>query len=1541
MNSTKYQYEKRVFFLNEWITSKEKNEFVFSGIDKDDTSNKSVINVGQLVYDTDTVETLRYKIAKFCLKNENVKDIYMWVKCSLTNDEIIIFTQNLFKTDIKLSKEYINRITSVYFGKKFYKDDLHLKVIYEEFVQIFDAEFIYKSLDFRYNNVNDYTVFFSPRPFDKLNEIDDKSLKTNFLKSLLYKFNILDNEIHFVSKRSSNVPSFYFDNTYIFEPNFYNLMMNKMEIQDKFGKPEDILDSITNRLELLYFRVLPYSHDIQINMKTLFSISDTSYNIPFIVYKSKFTNEYKVNKIALSDMDTKQINNFQDQEFKQKDSVINRANDTIIYYIKLVDNVFFYFLLSDNGSYRLKYKFNKSNDIKIEDIMESFKKLDEIYEKLDDLMIYKLNKETELFHSNMIDIIEFNTQNTLTFKKPISTESFLKNVKTNNPFFQLIKSNSKSIFQIQFMDTNNFYNTDSVTAFIYNHMELRKTELIEKLKFYFKISEEEAISLYDEKKNKMNLKISKKGKNIFAVRTFHTAVNVKINILSDYSVKVNTVNTQDGMYQSLIMYYLMNYLTDKVVKDKLKKDGVKNKLKKSEQDEEQDETNEVNFNDLVDMDDDFDFDIDVIDELNLDVESPKPNIETDMSDYEDEINEENDDFIGESGKKTDYTTFVLDRLYKADRKLFLWKDVSTKLNNYSSMCGAVNYRQPVVINKKEKDNIDKNHPGSYTGFVQTGSTPELKAQNYYICPKIWCRVSKVSITMEEYKKHGNKCPQPNGEEAMFFPKEGSKDNYFITKHGTESRWPALLNKNKHPKNFELPCCGKKPLKTDVKLNNSNYVSNISTELLLNYKQYGNLPNLLNVLLNKKTACVGILNSKKQCYVRTGSDSTDNPLIRIIEYILDIDSFGEYVNKNMLLEHYVLLNGGNTLKLFMNNADQFKLMEKNEYQTFKTYFMENIGYVEKFHLDEEYEFIKSHDKMELNDDSVTKSIIREYLILNSFINFKNYMMEESVPKQLDDIYHMLTYEWLNTQNINFLFLNINKNNVFFINPKYYNYKMKYNKYKLNVIILKLAGGYEYVSYISQKPQNKQSEIYFQYETVQPIINSIDLQITDDDTDKLLNHQDVTSYILSTNLKCSGVIMNNKDVVILGKAKMLHYDDLKRVSFLYLDKMNKYNFSKEIMESYGKSYNKETIKFLKDNKTGATNLSLFVQDGNESNEDEKEKLYNDTLYKVVKKISIKPKLSNSIRVMNHSISNFTMNEKIYLLTKILKQNKVVEDDKDVDVNVERLMSDIIRIPINHILNEHKLKTHRKNKYELYLTNNDLMNNKLMEYFNKYKRNQFTVFDSSIEDFVDEINYIKLDNKNNVKVDGIMWSNLRKPILPMRIQKMFPAFMVIDEEISYTKLINFANSLDSSVTMESFQKNLTDRIMELFLSDSKHLYEMYSRNLNFEKHNIKKNKASVDDYVKLINNIDYHYSIFELEILSDILNYNIIILGRTTKLIKDGIYLIKSKKPSQQYLMFLYNIHEDRHGFNSITNSNEINQVFTANNFSTDTNKLLKLM
>lgn len=1554
---------KKIYVLNEWISKSKKNVFIFAGeekVDKTDYSDSKtndITVINQYIYDTDTIETIRYKIAHYCLKNKDVKPLYLWADCEMNDEERILFKQSLFKTNVKLTKIYINRIVELFFGKKMYKNDLEKMEVIEDFSNEFDHDTITKSLDFSYSDLNDFEEFFSPNPFEPHKETNDKSIKKSYLKSLLYRFRLKNNTINFVSSNTTTPidDDFYFQNTNAYNENYIKMITNKMDIQKKLKTNDNYMDTMNNRIEYLLFRALPYSHDITINMKTLFKISHTSYTIPFIVYKSKFTNEYKVNKLALTDMDKRLVDSLNAQEMKNQQNVINRSNDTIIYYIKFNDSTFFNLLLSENGSYRLKYKFTKTHDIKMKDIKDSFDKINEVYKNLEEYMIYKLTKESELFSSKMIEIIEYNTQNTITFKKKISENKFVENVKMNNPFFVYDKNLKKSIYQFHFVDINNFYNTDAISAFIYRHLGLSKSDMIDKLKYYFNMDEDEASDAYMEKKNNINLKASRKGKNIFAVRDYHTAVTVRINILSDSSIKINTTNTQDDRYRFLIIYYVINMLNSKLKKTKAPKLEVITQVKQPSPEEKEEETEEVNFNDLIDTDNDLG-DLDLDDLSDIDMSSPKVNIETDINDFDeneeqeednDEEEEEEEEIEvddGDSGKHTDYTTFVLNKLYSADKNLFLWdKKKYPQFKAYSSKCQKTDFKQPIVINKKEKDKIDKDHPDSYTGYVQTGSTTKLKEKNFYICPKIWCRVGRVSITEKEYESYGKKCPPPHGEDAMFFPEYGTRDedNYFMTAKNGEQHWPSLMKSNKHPKGLQLPCCGKKnTLEPEIKDNNkkkqqnSNYIANISSDLPLDEGAYGNLPYLMNKIMNKKAACNGIMKSKSSCYVRTGVNKSKDGLFETLKTVLNIDSLSDYIGEHMKLEHYIFLNGGNTLKVFMNNEMQYKLLEQKEFDTFKMYFLNNKKYIEMFNLQEVANYIKSKKEFEIKNDLMTKMVIREYLILNSFINFKNYIIQDNIEKHIDDVYHMLTYEWLNPNKMNFIFLNVHKEDVYFMNPKYYSYKKKYNETGANVIILNIANSYEYISKISQKPKSKEEEIMFKQNEVKPILQSIE-ELKEEKMDPLIFDKNVSTYILSLNMNCIGVIIDDH-VVYLKNEVMLEYDDIKNKKIVYADTIDKYTISKEYMERYNKGITKQKIKDLQVNKN--TNLSLFVQDPNQSyKEDSVEKKYNDNLYNVTKKIINKSKLLNAVNVLNSSLNNFTMVERVYLLKQILKQNKVKYDE---DIDEEQLIKDLLRIPLNKIIDDYKIKSNIKNKNDIYMTYEDILNKKIFEYYNKYNKSFFTVIETSIEDFVDEINYIKMGDLNDENREkNVIWSNLRKPIKPVSVQKKFPNFVVIDEEVTYNILINYANDLDRSLTLESFEEELNETIIEQYMEDKNQLYDSYLENKNFETHKFKKSKINVDDYTGLIKRDDYYYSVFELKLLAKMIKYNLIIIGRSTQLIQEGTMVLNNQ--SKNCLVFQYNILPNRHSFNLVVKENDPYRIITTNDFLPDINKLLKLI
>jgi hypothetical protein len=159
--------------------------------------------------------------------------------------------------------------------------------------------------------------------------------------------------------------------------------------------------------------------------------------------------------------------------------------------------------------------------------------------------------------------------------------------------------------------------------------------------------------------------------------------------------------------------------------------------------------------------------------------------------------EEGLDFSGGSEKIDRY---LLSRLQKADPSIF----VDTK--NYPRKCAANNFRQPLVLSDEEKAHIDvSGYSDGYDNIVKFGS--DAAHQNSYICPRIWCPISKVPLTAEKFKKDG--CPNPDEKAIKMF-----EDDYWD--NNVDSPHYIGFLKDRAPNGACLPCCMKKKLK-DTKL----------------------------------------------------------------------------------------------------------------------------------------------------------------------------------------------------------------------------------------------------------------------------------------------------------------------------------------------------------------------------------------------------------------------------------------------------------------------------------------------------------------------------------------------------------------------------------------------------------------------------------------------------------------------------------------------------------------------------------------------------
>lgn len=1512
LNSIDDEIFEKIFEIKLWNTDKTYKLYVFNATRKDTIKDKDadeIVVVPESIFFTDSINTIQYKIKKHLGIDVN---ILLTSTCSIDTDVLKLFVQSIFKNKLQIDESYFDKCCSQYFdGYKTSKKSSSLDID-EALDKLNNFKQMKRILNFKYQNNQDFEEILSPDPWNDYNELTKDSSLVSFENMLLFKFNLIEPKLNCYLEQS-DINSFYF-------PNMSTLNMKKYEtfVDDKrklvstFENIDSIIDTYSFYIDLLYFRVIPYSHDIELNMKNIFKIASVNDDIPIIIYRSKYTNEYKVNKFSIAKLDSKQLDIFKKQEQKYENIMINRTNETLIFYMRLFDNVFVYLLLSSNGSYKVKYKFNKSHNMNIEYISNNFDKVKNILQTFAESRMYILDNDTNIFDNKNVEIIDFNTHSSITFKKQVNN----KYLKKQNVLFDFNKE-EKNLLHLKFVEVNNFYNTDSVSSFIYKNIELDKVELINRLEQYFKIGTEEATSLYEEKRNKLKINISKKGKNVFAVKSYDTAVNVKVNILSDYSIKIITSNTQNIQYQRMIIYYLSQLLCNVNV-HKLKSDK---KIKNVEVVDLEDES-KIDFNDILDFNDLDDVDLDDINELDIDMTSPVPNIEADVDALSVEV--EDDVEYSDSGKKTDYTSFVLERLYKADPELFLWKDTSTKLKNYSSKCGAVNFRQPIVISKKEKDYIDKNHPKSYTGYVKTGSSEKLKEQNFYICPKIWCRISRVAMTVEEYEKTGNKCPM--NEEALFFPKKGTpaEKNYFINKDGIEAHYPSLLNKNKHPKNLELPCCGKKPFKYDETKNKhtSHYVANIANNLLLDANQHGNLPYVLNLMLNKKSNCIGTIDAKTSCFVRTGVEQTNNALITIIENILNIKSLISVIDKKFEIQHFIFLNNGNALKAFANPEYQLDIFTKEKYQTFKKYFINNKEYIKQFNLEDEYKFVKNTEEIKDFANPLILSLMREFLIYRSFINFKAYLMMEDLDKTLDDIQHLLTYEVINPSKINFIFLSVEQDQVFFMNPKYYNHNHYLSDQGNVAIILKVDNHYEYVSYISQKKKTRET-VSFEYDLINDLISSFSTP------DERTVETDVSKYVLSSSFQCIGHL---EGTIFVPYEEDVHLQFDKHVAtnkLTYLDKLEKIKEDKKL----SKDRNMEII--YKQNIQ--MNLELLTLPSKSSVESEDKSLFDKTLFNLATKFIKNQSLSNSLYVLNHEMTNFTKNEKHEILSKIIKKTKVNIPEEIIQNNQKKnhLFDSLLTTPLQHIIDHYKLKLINDDPRIVYLTFSDVLKDEL-ENFKSVFNNKFKVIETTIGDYVEEVSYVKITSKAEIEdeifnmKDGVKRIN----ITPIRLRKLLGAeFLVIDKVLTYSNIISILNRLNKNLTAESATKAIEDQIKEQYFSNKETLINQLSRNINISRSDLRL-MTSVQSVLEIITDQNYRYSLFELEILSKMAGCNIVILGRDTTIITNGIHFINNK--AKENMLLHYTINDKQYDFRLIMN--DTNKYFYKH---TNLDKILELL
>ena len=149
------------------------------------------------------------------------------------------------------------------------------------------------------------------------------------------------------------------------------------------------------------------------------------------------------------------------------------------------------------------------------------------------------------------------------------------------------------------------------------------------------------------------------------------------------------------------------------------------------------------------------------------------------------------------------------RLNIRDPKLFITTG-ETGFSSYSRSCASDLRRQPVILTQKEKDRIDREHPGSYENSISYKSSTDSPTY-HYICPRYWSLKEGVSLTQEDVDsgKYGSIIPAKSKE----VPPGAGVYEFDGTYHRNDKKeyvgtQPGFMKPDKHPDGLCVPCCFK-------------------------------------------------------------------------------------------------------------------------------------------------------------------------------------------------------------------------------------------------------------------------------------------------------------------------------------------------------------------------------------------------------------------------------------------------------------------------------------------------------------------------------------------------------------------------------------------------------------------------------------------------------------------------------------------------------------------------------------------------------------
>ena len=1058
---------------------------------------------------------------------------------------------------------------------------------------------------------------------------------------------------------------------------------------------KDMLNNEKSFVSRIHLKISPTSINIPLNnflmnLEGYFNNFTTDEEIPMIVYKKTNNNIYKINKKSLGNKieeDERKIYSRDLTKWTENTNII-RKNEFLefkIFFQNFNDiNITKYLILTifDNGRFDVIYDFKINENGDLKNVIKSFEKVNRILNEINKKFNIKLiNLNQNVFNTNVsfIDFVDFNMRNELDFNKAIPPDNDIKKLlELYYPYFDIVNTKNNAIY-IKFKRINNFFNIGDVKNYIEENINKSKEELVPLIIKKFNINKTKAEKDFDEFKDLYNLNLTN---NKITKSKINKGVFILLKITNKIQIKFLTKNLKNDT-DNLLVIKLISFLTtqSKLLKDYNKKSKevklYKNFISDGQEffTEKKESVSDDDFGYLSNSDDDIksiksiinnddigdnnsvnslfemnDDDLELLEMKDKDEDDKdEENLKNKTADDKDSNSEFDDDddikvkeneldinfdidysSLDDPKEKKKYDKLILKRLQKADIQLFK--------KPYTTKCQAVHRKQPVVITEKEKEYIDKKYPGSYTNFVKTGTTRSKKEQYYYICPKYWCPLSAVSLTNKQLKDNKDKCPK--GEPPIVLSNKSWVKKDKDGKEYDVVKYPFLLEATLHDDGkSKMPCCrGKPPDAVVDEKKNKKYIT--KAKLPAKVGRFATLPDKLSKILGNNYPKDYAINNRTNVFVRQGIENDNQYALSSLIDVIDnknIKNIGDFLNaidNNMTKIDYFELNNGNTLKIYLNS--DFNIYNQKTFNYFKENFKEDEKYLKKMNLLDLNKKIQKLDNFVYNDkDEYNNDILREFMIYNSFENFKLFL-RSNLFKTHEEVLQLFAnnYDWLNSKKHNIIVLDANnkKNKVEKIDilcSKFINYNHKINTDNEFAFIVKNENIYEPLVRIksdvnASKTKSNTFHKSFEYGEDRRLKYIIDLQREHCNTNimkglinpiklyEILNEKDnklfIKAFVINMSFKFVGFLLKNNlfipiDSNILS-TNIFRDSDIKIENYIYIHNIIKFKCKlnikniKEILQNLNNKLGKKIYKVKetieKDKKDVAIILENIVND-----------------------------------------------------------------------------------------------------------------------------------------------------------------------------------------------------------------------------------------------------------------------------------------------------------------------------------------------------------